>query len=635
MSAESAGPLPVVASPGRGEIRRTVVFEQTSVGRTFLLFPLKGLPSVPITNGSGRGLGSAVKGGDMDRLLRVGLGTTVVAVFVLLMQGVLGPLGSGRGPTAEVFYAQTDQAQGTVNVQANGKGPSKTTTPEVTTTTEATTTTAATTTTVATTTTQATTTTAATTTTVATTTTTAPTTTTTAPTTTTTAVVDNRDATVKPGESMQKAIDNNPAGAKIVLKAGVHRVGSIVPKDGNTFVGESGAVMSGAVVVKGWTAKDGLWTVGGQTTPSDKWTKYSGKACNDEKRLGSGTGSCRYPHILFLDGKPLKPVFSKSSVSAGEFYFDYGNDRLWIDNNPDGHTLELSVKKVAFDGLNRKNVTVSNLTITMYATGLQTAAVTGGSGWRISGNTIRYNHGFGVKVGSGSKVTGNHIHGQGQGGVKVVNGAAGVLFEDNTIDYNGRGGVNMLWEGGGSKFVKSVDLIVRDNYVHHNYGAGLWTDIGNKNTLYEGNTIKYNYGAGIFHEISYKAVIRGNKVESNGYKMLIGGIYIANSENVEVYDNVLKNNKVGVLARQQGRGVNVVNLKVHDNTIIKTSGTGYAAGLIVESGGDIYFTSKGNKFQSNTYLLDSAYKEAYHWKGDMRTRTQWVSYGNDTSGTWQ
>lgn len=618
MSAESAGPL-LGASPRPRGKRRTVAFEHTSIGRSFFLFPLKGLPSQPITVNSGNRLGSAVKGGDMNRLVRVGLGTSVLATLVFTLQPVLGPLsGPGGNPEAQVFFAAPDQEQGSVAVQGAKKQAESSGSEVITSSSEVTTS-------------QASTSVAPTT--------EAPSSTEPAPTTTkpstTTTVADNGDAVIAAGESIQKAIDSHSGGTKFVLKSGTHRTGSIKPKDGNTFVGESGAILSGAVIVKGWAAKDGLWTVGGQTTTADKWTKFSGKACTDEKSgLGSGPGACRYPHILFIDNKPLKPVFSKGSVRSGYFFFDYDADRIWIDDNPEDAKVELSVKKVAFDGLNKKNVTISNLIIEKYATGLQTAAVTGGSGWRVSGCTVRYNHGFGIKIGSGSKVSGCHVHHQGQGGVKVVNGASDVIYQDNEIDHNGRGGVNMLWEGGGSKFVESVDLIVRGNYVHHNYGPGLWTDIGNKNTLYEDNVVSSNYGAGIFHEISHKAIIRNNKVESNGYKMLIGGIYIANSENVEIYDNTLKNNKVGVLARQVDRGVDVENLKVHDNTIIKTSGEGYAAGFIVQSGGDAYFTSKGNKFQSNTYLLDSEYEKPYHWEGALRTRPQWVGYGNDTDGNW-
>lgn len=443
------------------------------------------------------------------------------------------------------------------------------------------------------------------------------------------------DTVINTGESLQEAVDAHPGGTEFTIGAGVHRLASVVPKQGDSFVGESGAVLSGAAIVDGWTKEGNHWLAAGQETPAEKSVKYEGRACLDETSagLGSGPGACRYPHILFFDDQPLTPVFSHEELVSGTFFFDEANDEIWLADDPTSRKVELSITELAFDGLHRNNVTIRNLTIEKYATGLQTAAVQGGESWTVSDCTVRFNHGFGIKVGSGSVVSGCRVHHQGQGGVKVVNGAVGVVYEGNEIDHNGRGGINPLWEGGGSKFVESVDLVVRNNNVHDNYGPGLWTDFDNRNTLYEGNTIVNNQGAGIIHEISHQAVIRDNTIEANGYKMLLGGIYISNSAGVEVYGNTLKNNKVGVLARQADRGVAVQDLYVHDNIVIKTSGEGYAMGLIVEDGGDSYFTSKGNVFESNSYTLGSAYTRPFHWQGGLRRIEAWKSYGNDTNGT--
>ena len=60
---------------------------------------------------------------------------------------------------------------------------------------------------------------------------------------------------------------------------------------------------------------------------------------------------------------------------------------------------------------------------------------------------------------------------------------------------------------------------MRDNHVHHNEGPGLWTDIDNIHTLYEGNLVEHNANVGIFHEISYDAVIRNNIVRDNGLEV--------------------------------------------------------------------------------------------------------------------
>ena len=81
-----------------------------------------------------------------------------------------------------------------------------------------------------------------TTTTAATTTTTQATTTTTQATTTTTAPT---GVPVLPGQSVQAAVDANPAGTRFIIRAGVHVQQRVVPKDNQRFTGEPGAILDG------------------------------------------------------------------------------------------------------------------------------------------------------------------------------------------------------------------------------------------------------------------------------------------------------------------------------------------------------------------------------------------------------
>ena len=50
---------------------------------------------------------------------------------------------------------------------------------------------------------------------------------------------------LQPGQSIQAAVDANPAGTTFTLRAGVYHGQSIVPKDGDRFHGDSGAVLTG------------------------------------------------------------------------------------------------------------------------------------------------------------------------------------------------------------------------------------------------------------------------------------------------------------------------------------------------------------------------------------------------------
>jgi parallel beta-helix repeat protein len=188
----------------------------------------------------------------------------------------------------------------------------------------------------------------------------------------------------------------------------------------------------------------------------------------------------------------------------------------------------------------------------------------------------------------------------------------------------------MSWEAGGTKFIRTTDLVVRGNYVHDNHGHGLWTDGNNTGTLYENNRSSNNYGTGIFHEISFNAVIRNNRVEGNAFPHSSGGIKITNSENVEVYGNTLSNNDGGIHAGQNDRGGYVLkNLWIHDNAISFSQGW---SGLVVNHGGDVLYTGNNNRFDRNAYSVGSV-AEPFFWQHDTRTRQQWQAYGLDVNGT--
>jgi parallel beta-helix repeat protein len=51
---------------------------------------------------------------------------------------------------------------------------------------------------------------------------------------------------IKPGESIQAAVNANPAGTTFVLASGTHTGQSVTPKAGDAFIGEAGAILDGA-----------------------------------------------------------------------------------------------------------------------------------------------------------------------------------------------------------------------------------------------------------------------------------------------------------------------------------------------------------------------------------------------------
>lgn len=439
--------------------------------------------------------------------------------------------------------------------------------------------------------------------------------------------------TISPGQNIQNAVNAAPGGTTFTLKAGVHRLQSIQPKPGDVFIGENGAILSGARLLTSFSRSGSYYVATGQTQQG-----YAGGVC-----AGGGT-TCRLPEQLFIDDRVLTRVGSLGQVAAGTWYFDYGADKAYFADNPSGHRVEISVNSYAFAS-SSANVTVKNLIIEKYANSAQMGAFVGTNttGWRLENNEIRWNHGVGVSVGSGWQVVNNKIHHNGQLGISSSGGRSNVLLDGNEIAYNNTAGFDPFWEAGGGKFMKTANLTVRNNYVHHNTGMGLWTDTSYPTTIYEYNRVTDNTYGGIYHEVSYDAKIRYNTCERNGLAktgaLRYGGISVDNSPNVEIYGNTVSNNRDGIGARQLTHSVTtgpygalqLNNLYVHDNNVTMSQSGGYS-GVIQYVGDNSYYTSRGNRFVKNTYWL-SGTAMYFNWYGGPRSDSQWRGYGQDTGGT--
>jgi parallel beta-helix repeat protein len=436
--------------------------------------------------------------------------------------------------------------------------------------------------------------------------------------------------TVNPGDNIQSKVDSNSEGTTFCLKKGVYRNQTITPKNNDKFIGEVGTVLNGSKVLSGWTQSGSNWVVGGQTQES---SMLNANTCV------SNRPNCARPEEVFRDGKRLIHAASLSAVKSGYFYFDYAGNKIYIGDNPSGHTLEASVTDYALKN-GSTGVTVKNLIIAQYATPGQRAALgaEGVKNWTIQYNEIRNNHGNGVKAGADSKVLNNYIHRNGMLGIS--GGSSNLLIQDNEIAYQNEnldvGYVSGL--SAGTKWVKAQDVVIRHNYVHDNGWAGLWTDGSNYNILYENNLIEDNGHNGIFHEISYDAVIRNNIIRRNGFRssnVINGaGIMLQTSSHVEIYGNVIEENRNSISLYGQNRGDNWTREPfknydnyVHNNTFKISSGYVGVAG----SNSD----TSTIKFENNTYKGKGS-GNYFHWLGSDANLswTQWKALGNDKNGSY-
>lgn len=312
------------------------------------------------------------------------------------------------------------------------------------------------------------------------------------------------------------------------------------------------------------------------------------------------------------------------------------------------------------------SVTVRNLSITRYTPPAQNGAIWGGddqsastTGWTLDSLEVSYSKNLGVRIGNRMRVLRSNLHHNGTVNIGGVGRA--VLVDGVESSYGNNGCVNNPgFESGGSKFVRTDSLVVRNSFFHHNCGVGLWLDIENINYVLENNRVEDNVREGICIEVSFGGVIRNNSVSRNGWPtdpyrpngwLWDAGIGIHASPDVEVYGNTLTENFQGIVAIQQPRNVStgdpyappggflVQNLYVHDNIIYQRVSGGanggdgsVGSGGATDAGDNAFFTSRNNRWVRNTYYTGTNARP-FAWMNGFRTAAEWRAYGQDVTGS--
>ncbi|MCA9470428.1 MAG: right-handed parallel beta-helix repeat-containing protein [Nitrospirales bacterium] len=443
--------------------------------------------------------------------------------------------------------------------------------------------------------------------------------------------------TVTPTDDIQALVDGHSAYTTFILTKGVYRLQSVTPKTNNTFIGEAGTILSGARLLTVFGQRGPYWVVENQQQQGKRFGRC------ETQRIQPPVNNCMLPEDLFFDDVLLTQVTSLSEVTPGTWYFDYATDTIFMADNPTNRKVEASVLPHAFQG-SAQNVLIQGLIIEKYASPGQEGAIHGQTGhaglrsrgWIVENNEIRWNHAIGIRLGEDMHVRNNVVHHNGQLG--IGGSGSNVVIEGNEIAHNNIQGFH--WHiGGGTKFVTTIDLVVRQNFVHHNFGPGLWSDVDNLNTLYEDNHVLANKTQGIFHEASYHAIIRNNLVEGNGFGDSIwhvgSGILVSSSPNVEIYGNQVLNNADGIGLIQDHTRIEgkfgpreLKNAHVHDNVILMAEGQ---TGIGVTNSDPAYVNERNNRFENNTYVLYGKYQGVFKRLSINYTIAQWQNFGQDVA----
>lgn len=384
------------------------------------------------------------------------------------------------------------------------------------------------------------------------------------------------------GDDLQAVVAMHPPGTRFVIGAGVHRLQELAPRDGDSFVGEPGAILSGARVL-GPSAfvRDGkVWVAGDQTQEG---------AARGEMLPGAERDA--HPEDLFVDGERWRHIGSREGVTgAGVWHLDYASDELVLGVDPGSvGTIEVSAAAAAFTGPGVRDVTIENLTVRHYATPSQRGAIDGrhSVGWTIRFVEASGNHAYGLGTGPGMLVEHSRFSDNGQAGVGGPGSRhseapvgpdriAPIRIRSNEIVGNRSLGYNWRWEGGGTKFTVTSGMEVTNSHVHDNGGPGIWFDIDNEDPIACANLVEGNV-EGIFPEIGQGATVAWNEVHDNlrrGEEDASVGIYVSNTSDVEIFENAVSGQPHGILVRaadERERGRfgprRSTGLFVHDNRV--------------------------------------------------------------------
>jgi Right handed beta helix region len=416
---------------------------------------------------------------------------------------------------------------------------------------------------------------------------------------------------VAPATDLARLVAGAPPDTSFVLLPGRHYSGNIKPKDGQIFEGQPGAVLSGAVQLGPFAYADHYWkALGPPPLPPSHGT------CN--RRTAATADACLLREALFIDGTPLTRALTIGNLGEGNWFQNRVTGDVLLAFDPGKRLVELTYRTFAFYGRAR-NITIRHLVVEQFASTAQQGAIEGSSssGWTVVDSDVRFNSGVGISTGNFMRVQSNHIWANGQLGI----GGRGtnLIVEANDIAANNTHAFDPGWEAGGTKFALTENLIFVRNCVHDNKGAGIWTDINNRNASIIGNWSIKNSGVGISHEISGRAIIANNVSALNGSwgnSPWASQILVSGSINTLVWHNqvlVAPNYGQGIFVVEEGRS-NVERI-IHDlpeyvsraNEIIANeitySGTAGESGYF-SSNGDASALASVNRFEDNNITVN-------------------------------
>lgn len=458
------------------------------------------------------------------------------------------------------------------------------------------------------------------------------------------------DVSVAPGANIQTAINNASNGQTILLARGVHTVTTAFsPKTSQSIVGEFGTVLYGGLALTSWTfVANGCGGADCWYASNITWTTNlspDALLCRDDPTTSGPVLQypCTEPSDVIVNRVPFVGTESLAALAGktDRYYIDHTADRVYVPVNPNGKQVEIQRYSSPFSGA-ASGVSIKFLTVEMFTgNGINLSA-----GWVIEDTLVQFNHTDGIHMDVGSvarRVRVTYSGYQNFGGQ-----GANILVEYSEHSYGNYAQYDPYWGGGGSKFVFTTNLIIRNNYSHDNWGVSWWADISNQYGTIANNHADDDERSCIFWEISYEAEIYGNDVRRCGFTEEVAnegfgnGIQVINSRGVKVYENFVYSSGSGIKcihfeSRAGIGGDNTdgawecTNFESYSNFVCLENLRGQVNGLVSDRANS--FTAGGNSIGPNNVYQTVASSPQIHWDNGERTLAQAQAYSGIEVGS--
>ncbi|MDE3066872.1 MAG: right-handed parallel beta-helix repeat-containing protein [Verrucomicrobiota bacterium] len=332
-----------------------------------------------------------------------------------------------------------------------------------------------------------------------------------------------------PWNTIGKAANTMVAGDTVFIRGGTYRETVTPVRSGSSsspityqaYPGEA-PVISGADVETNWTwdtsdvpnAWKLPWTL---SLPSSMTNNSSNPYVS-----GLADPTILRREMVIFDGQVLRPVGMRADLTNGSFWVE-GPDTnpaaiyaLFPGGaSPLGHKVEAATRSHALVAMGKSYLVINGLTFRHACNAVHDLMVqvggNGATGVVFENNTVDWANAGGLSVG-GSYITcsNNLVQNNGQLGFAVSGDH--LLFDHNkSLGNNWKDYYAESWEAGGGKWVYTTASVIRFQEAGSNLGPGIWLDTNNRGNLIENCTVYSNRLFGIFLELNST----GNTVQNN------------------------------------------------------------------------------------------------------------------------